>query len=118
MYTILEEQSDHAIGLKVDGKLTKKDYDSLVPYLETLINQRGPMSLLCDMTNWEGMEIKACVEDMKFSMRHLRDFKRVAVVGDQRWLDWCMKLFDPLVKTEMKAFSSEKIEEAWNWVRA
>lgn len=118
MYRILDESSDNVVGMKVDGKLTKEDYGVLLPYLENLINQSGPVSLLCDMTSFEGIEIEAFWEDFKFSMRHLRDFTRIAIVGDNSWFEWLTKVVNPFMKTEVKYFSPDQSQEAWNWVRA
>ena len=118
MYRVLDESSGNTIGMQVDGKLTKDDYGVLIPYIENLITESGPLNLLCDMTNFSGIEIEAFWEDFKFSIRHLRDFKRMAVVGDQRWLEWWTKFLNPLIKTEAKYFSPEQMSEAWNWLRA
>lgn len=116
MYRVLDESSGHTVGIKVDGKLTKDDYGVLIPYFENLIEECGALNLLCDMTQFSGMEVGAFWEDFKFSIRHLRDFKRIAIVGDHRWLDWYTKFFNPLVKTEIKCFSFEHVHDAWNWV--
>ena len=116
MYRVLDESSGHTVGIRVDGKLTKDDYGVLIPYFENLIRESGPLNLLCDMTQFNGVELSAFWEDFKFSIRHLRDFKRMAIIGDQRWLDWYTKIFNPLVKTEIKYFPPEQTEEAWKWV--
>lgn len=118
MYRVLDESSDNVVGIKVDGKLTKEDYAVLIPYLENLITEYGRVSVLCDLTDFEGIELEAFWKDFKFSIRHLRDFERLAVVGDQRWLEWCTKVFTPMVKTEMKYFGPDRLAEAWNWLRA
>jgi hypothetical protein len=68
------------------------------------------------MTRFDGMEIEAFWEDFKFGIRHLRDFKRMAVVGDQRWLEWFTKTFNSLIKTEAKYFTPNQRNEAWNWL--
>ncbi len=116
MYRVLDESSGHTIGIKIDGKLTKDDYGVLIPYLENLINECGTLNLLCDMTQFSGMEIAAFWEDFKFSISHLRDFKRIAIMGDERWLDWYTKIINPLVKTEVHYFQLAQIKEAWEWV--
>ena len=70
------------------------------------------------MTDFEGMELEAFWQDFKFGLRHVRDFERLAVVGDQRWLEWCTKAFSPMTKTELKYFQPNQLAEAWQWVRA
>lgn len=116
MYRIVNNESANIVGLKVDGKLTALDYETLIPYFENLITQCGQVSLLCDMSDFSGMEIQAFWKDFTFSIRHLRDFKRMAVVGDQQWLEWGAKLFDPLVKAEIQCFRVDNIDDAWNWL--
>ena len=118
MYRVLDESPKGAIGIKVDGKLTKEDYSVLIPYLENRIKELDPLNMLCDMTNFSGIEIEAFWEDFKFSMSHLHDFKRIAFVGDQRWLEWLTQSFSPLFKTEMKHFHPNHLEEAWAWLNA
>lgn len=118
MYRVLDESSDGSVGIKVDGKLTKEDYTVLIPYFENLIQESGPLNLLCDMTNFTGMELEAFWEDFRFGVRHLRDFRRMAIIGDQQWLEWCTKAFKPFVKTEIKYFHPDQKSDAWAWLRA
>ena len=118
MYRVLDESAGNTVGIQVDGKLTKDDYSVLIPYFENLMNECGPLNLLCDMTKFAGMEIEAFWEDFKFGIGHLRDFNRMAIVGDQRWLDWLTKVFNPLVKTEVKYFPTHELDDAWSWVRS
>ena len=117
MYRVLDEIPEGTIGIKVDGKLTKEDYSVLIPYLENRINESGPVNMLCDMTNFSGMEIEAFWDDFKFCMSHLNDFKRMALVGDQKWLEWMTKSINPLFKTEMKYFHPDQLDEAWDWLK-
>ena len=118
MYRILDDSHDHVVGISVEGKLTKEDYDVLIPFFENRITEFGGMSLLCDMTQFTGIEVSAFWEDFKFSIQHLRDFKRIAIVGDQRWLDWYTTIMNPLLKTELYYFPLALINDAWEWVKS
>jgi hypothetical protein len=118
MYRVLDESTGNTVGIHVDGKLTKDDYGVLIPYFENLISECGPLNLLCDMTRFDGMEIEAFWEDFRFGIRHLGDFKRMAIVGDQSWLEWVTKVFNPLVKTDVKYFPTNEIKDAWTWVKS
>lgn len=118
MYEILTESQGKLLGLRVSGKVTAEDYESLIPEMERRIDAAGPLRLLCDMRDFGGIEIEAFWADFKFSVRHLKDFERMAVVGDQRWLEWWTKAASPFVKTQVKCFGSEEIREAWAWLRA
>ena len=43
MFQVLEESSGNFIALKALGKITAKDYDTLVPYLEMAIEREGSL---------------------------------------------------------------------------
>lgn len=116
MYQVLEESSGNFIALKAMGKITAKDYDTLVPYLEKAIEREGPLCLFCDLTEFSGMEIAAFWRDLKFSMGHLRDFRRLALVGGRKWMEWCVRLTAPLFKAEMKCFGPGQAGEARAWL--
>ena len=117
MYRVFGDSTGNTVGIQVDGKLTKDDYGVLIPYFENLINECGPLNVLCDMTKFNTMEVEAFGEDFKFGIRHLRDFKRMAIGGDQSWLEWLTRVVTPLVRTEMKYFPPQEINDAWVWVK-
>ena len=81
MFQVLEECSGNFITLKAIGKITAKDYDTLVPYLEMAIDRKGPLCILCDMSEFSGVEIAAMWRDLKFGIGHSRDFHRVAALS-------------------------------------
>ena len=116
MYQVLEESSGNFIALKVIGKITAKDYNTLIPYLEKAIEREGPLCLFCDLTEFSGMEIAAFWCDLKFSIGHHRDFRCLALVGGNRWMEWCMRLTAPLFNAEIKFFGPGQAEEARAWL--
>ena len=60
MLEILEEWTgDDVIALRVSGKLLHDDYESLVPKLEKLIEQHGAVRCLIDVTELDGVELRA-----------------------------------------------------------
>jgi len=92
MFQVLEESSGNFIALKAMGKITAKDYDTLVPYLEMAIEREGPLHLFCDMTEFSGVEIAAIWRDFRFGISHFRDFHCIALVGGRKWMEWCVRL--------------------------
>jgi hypothetical protein len=55
--------------------------------------------------------------DLKFSLRHLNDFSRCAVVTDKRWIEWLAKAVAPLLAWEIRHFAPEQVEAARRWLR-
>ena len=118
MYRILDESSNHTIGIKVQGKLTKEDSEGLIPYLENRITEDGQINLVWDMTDFTGMEIEGFWEDLRLGMQHFGVCNREAVVGDQKWVEWFSKTIKPLGKTEIHYFSPDQVNEAWIWAQS
>ena len=116
MFQVLEESSGNFIALKALGKITAKDYDTLVPCLEMAIEWEGPLYLFCDMTEFSGMEIAAMWRDLRFGIGHSRDFHRLAVVSGRKWMQWCIRLTAPLFKTEIICFGPGQAGEARAWL--
>ena len=116
MFQVLEESSGNFIALKAIGKITAKDYDTLVPYLEIAIERESSLCLFCDMTEFSGIEIAAMWRDMKFGMGHSRDFHRLAVVSGRKWMQRCIRLTAPLFKAEIKCFGPSQAGEARAWL--
>lgn len=113
----LEHKSGNVLELTVAGKLTAEDYESLVPKLESEIDQHDEIRVLMDMSEMDGVEPKAVWEDAKFDLAHRADYERVAIVGDERWHDWATQLFKPIAKGAVRYFDVSQRDEALAWVK-
>ena len=50
-------------------------------------------------------------------MRHYSDLDRIALVGDQRWEEWMVRLAKPFTKASVRYFDANTEEAAWLWLR-
>ena len=116
MFQVLDDSVGDYVALKAIGKITSRDYDTLIPYLEKIIKKEGPLNILCDMTKFDGMEIMAAWRDFRFGIRHIRDFHRCAIVGAGNWVQWCVKIIVSLFKLEVRLFQTGQEKEAKNWL--
>lgn len=115
MYKLMNQSSEKVIGIKVSEKLTEKDFETLIPLLEETIRKQGKIRLLWDMDNFEGWNLDALWQDLKFDTEYKDNIERLALVGDKQWEKWISqptKLF-----FEAKYFDRDRATEAWNWVR-
>jgi hypothetical protein len=117
MYRILDGSENGILGIKVESKLTAEEYELLNSYLEQLMQDVGPINFLCDMADFEGLDSQALWEEMTGHLQSLDDFPRIAVLGDRRWLECGTKVFEPWLKTQLKYFTPDQIDEAWLWVK-
>lgn len=117
MYRILDESENGTVGIKVEGKLTEEEYELLNEYLEQLWREEGPINFLCDMAGFPGVHSQALWEELIRHLRNVRDYPKIAVVGDRAWLENGVNVFEPWLKTQVKYFTPDQIDEAWLWVK-
>jgi hypothetical protein len=113
----LKEQSGRYVELEVAGKLSKHDYQMLVPQLERIIETEGKLRALVELEHFHGWESGAILEELRFDVAHRKDFDRVAVVGDHKWQDWAIRLTAPFFSGTMRFFDHRRRDEAEAWVR-
>ncbi len=86
MFETIAVNAEHVVAIRISGHLTDEDYKSFLPLLKDLINREGPVSLYVDMEDFEGWDMKAAWDDVKFGITHDVDFKRIAIVVDKQWI--------------------------------
>jgi hypothetical protein len=117
MIEILDRSAGKVLGIKVSGKLLHQDYQRFVPMLEALIAGHGSIRCLVEMTDFQGIELRALWDEIKFDVRHSRQVERSAVIGDRKWEAWMTRLSWPIFpKAELRYFDSAEREHAWDWI--
>jgi hypothetical protein len=70
------------------------------------------------MVDFSGMNSQALCEELIRHLPNVRDYQRIAVVrGERRWLECGTNVFEPWLKTQLKYFTPDQIDEAWHWVK-
>jgi acyl-CoA synthetase (NDP forming) len=116
--SVLESDVPNALEIHCSGKLTKADYDEIVPKFEQHLARQGKPRVLVEMRDFEGWEDTTSLwEDLKMDTKHINDVKRLAIVGDAKWHDWLTKLTRPFTTADVEFFPPEKIDEARAWLR-
>ena len=74
------------------------------------------MRVLEIIKNFEGMDAIAFWHDIKFSLRHLKDFSRVAIVANPDTHHLWSSLVAPFISCEVEHFAPGEEEEARDWL--
>jgi len=88
-----------------------------LPQLEELILENQKISLLIEFDDFKGLDFEAVKDDLLFSRQHNKDFEKVAIVGDKKWLKWMTLVSNPFLKGEIKYFEKSNFHMAWDWLR-
>jgi hypothetical protein len=109
---------DNVLWVKVSGKLSREEYEDLVPSWEKMIAEYGKLRLLFQMEpTFHGWGPFAAWDDVKFSVAHRDEIERVALVGAKQWHELVAKLGKLLVNSEVRYFEEGELDDAQRWLR-
>ncbi len=97
MLQFLPAADGNILAARASGKLSHEDYQNFLPKLEKEIKSLGKISLLLELDNFHGWDLKAAKDDVEFGMQHMDDFDRIAIVGEKAWERWMVAMMKPFV---------------------
>jgi hypothetical protein len=104
------------LAVKLSGKLSKEDYETFVPEVESLIKSQGKIRILLQMHDFHGWTVGALWEDIKFDMKHFKDIERLAMVGDRKWEAGMAAFCKPFTTATVRYFDESEMEAARSWI--
>jgi len=101
--------------LKAIGKLTHEDYETITPMLDSAVAEvkQPEIKALIDATELEGWELRAAWDDFKLGLKHGRQFKKIAIVGNKNWLEMSAKIGSWFVSGDVEYFDNEAAAITW-----
>ena len=107
---------ENVLEVDLHGKLCREDFERIAPDTERLIGQYGKIRILVTMRDFEGWDMGAFWEDLKWEAKHFNDVERLAMVGDEAWQKWMTSFCKPFTTAAVRFFPFEKLDEAHEWV--
>ena len=105
------------LSVKASGKLTHEDYiANLIPTIEKNIDEHEKISLLIELSDFDGWEWKAAFDDFKTGIKHRKDFVKVALVGNMAWEKYIVQMFDYFIDGEVRYFDERQLKDARIWI--
>lgn len=117
MIEFREEPGTNLVELVIEGRVSKDEFEDIAAKLEDAIRRHGQVRLLEEVRSFGGIAPSSFWDDVRFSLRHLNDFSRCAVVAEQSWLQWMAKLVAPVLHGQVRHFPPDRIAEARAWLR-
>jgi len=113
---LVENAEAKTLQVKVSGKLSAEDYETLEPGVEKLIEASGKIKILFIMHDFHGWNLGAVWEDIKFATKHCRDIERIAMVGENALEKWMATICKPFTMSSVKYFDAGEDEAAREWL--
>ena len=111
------EAEGKVLDVRVSEKLTREDYQRMVPEFQTLIERHGKLRILFRMDDFRGWTAGALWDDIKVMFKHFNDVERIAMVGDKAWEKGMSVFCKPFTTATIRYFESPRIDEARVWIR-
>ncbi|MBN1377630.1 MAG: STAS/SEC14 domain-containing protein [Gammaproteobacteria bacterium] len=113
----LETGVPDIVGFIFSGKLLGEDCRSMDPCIEAIKQREGGVKLLAMLEDFHGLDWRGAWDEIRFCARHSRDFKRIAMVGDQKWEELMANFCKRFTHAEVRYFDESRTNAAWYWLR-
>lgn len=104
------------LGMAYHGTLTLLDSRPLFEIIEEHDRRHAKFRLLIDMRDFQSAELAVAWEKLQHLRASFHVIERLAVVGDQRWLEIWLKLASHLVPSLVHHFHGDDLAAAWVWL--
>lgn len=118
MLRYINDLPEHVVGIHAAGEVSKEDYEKvLIPRLEELVARQGEINYLLILETEVGnFTAGAWWDDFKLGLKHFTQWNRIAVVTDQKGVEWFTDAFTLFIPGKSKGFSLAQLDEAIKWV--
>jgi hypothetical protein len=106
------------LDVNLHGRLTRRDFDHIVPETERLIHQYGKIRIVVTLHDFEGWDMGAAWEEIKWEAKHFNHVDKIAIVGDSRWHRCLANLCKPFTTAHVRYFNLDALDAAYQWVDA
>lgn len=115
MMTHIDHPESKTVELGIDGKIHEHEYLEIVHHIEKKIEEWGSVNLLENIHSFDGFELGAFWDNIKFGMKHFKDIQKFAVVTDKKWIRTVKEWANPITTLDIKTFHREDLIEARAW---
>ena len=118
MLSIIKDTPAHVFGVKASGEVTAEDLKNvLLPGLKALTDQYDEIYYLLVLeTPIENFTTGAWFQDMIAGLKHFMQWKKIAIVTDQKAVENFTDAFSYITPGEAKGYKLSQLAEAKAWL--
>jgi hypothetical protein len=116
MLSYTEHDNAQAVEIVLTRRVSTEEFDSVAKKLEAFIARYGRVRVLEIVKDFEGMDASAFWHDVKFSLRHLKDFSRVAIVANPDTHHLWSSMAAPFMQCDVEHFAPGEEDAARDWL--
>lgn len=107
---------DRVLGICIRGGIDRADLDAVAAAFEDKLERHSRVRIYAEVQDLGRLSPDALLQDLRLSLRHVRDVEREAIVTDAGWLDLLAKTGNLLPGIEVRAFAWPEKGEALAWI--
>jgi hypothetical protein len=104
------------LEVNLHGRLNRGDFDRIVPETERLIERYGKIRILVTLRDFEGWDLGAMWEEIKWEAKHFNHVDKIAIVGHAGWHRYMALLCNPFTTARVRYFNLDSLDAAYQWV--
>ena len=116
MLSYKEYDNAQAVEIELRGRVATEEFNAVAERLEAFIARHGRVRVLEIVKDFEGMDASAFWQDLKFSLRHLKDFSRCAIIANPNTRHLWSSLVAPFMSCEVEHFAPGEEDAARDWL--
>ncbi len=114
----IDDEANGILAYAVDeGEILNSDADWIWKRFDDAKAEGRKLRIFAEMHAVPKFHAGLVAEKLKRFRTLLTTMDRIAVVGDQGWLDIYAKIADPITSFEVRHFTMEERQDAIDWVR-
>ena len=117
MLVFLPESDGDLACVKIIGKLTAEDYQSLMDMFHGILNCHGALRLYANLEEFDGWEWQASWDKVAFGIKHWGKIMQIAMVGTDRWAHLGAQLAGNIKTADVRYFEATDSAQALAWVQ-
>ena len=118
MLQFINDLEPHVVGIHAVGEVTKEDMETvLMPRIDELVKRQGEINYLLVLeTDVKNFTLGAWWDDLKLGLKNFTKWNKIAVVSDQKGVEWFTNAFKYFIPGKSKGFSLSELDEATKWI--
>ena len=101
--------------ISLSGKLTQHELKNFETKIESLLQEYEvpSINILADIREIEGIELKAAWNEFLFALRHYKQFKKIAIVGNKKFEKISINLLNKMISADIQYYEQYDLASDW-----
>ncbi len=116
MYHKIKEAPTGITAMKVDGKFSESDFESIKSALQQDLKKYGRIRMYVEIHEFGGFEIAGFWEKIKIGLDLGSDFHKAAYLVEIKWLERLASMADFVTPFDLRTFHIDERDRAFDWL--